>query len=39
MDLAAALEAEAQLQAALMQHPDFREAFEAFREKRPARFL
>jgi enoyl-CoA hydratase/carnithine racemase len=39
MDLAAALEAEAQIQAALMQHPDFREAFEAFREKRPARFL
>src|SRR5262245_54908873 len=31
MDLAAALEAEAQIQASLMTHPDFREAFEAFR--------
>jgi enoyl-CoA hydratase/carnithine racemase len=39
MDLASALEAEAQIQAALMRHPDFREAFEAFRDKRPARFL
>lgn len=39
MDLAAALEAEAQIQASLMMHPDFREAFEAFRDKRPARFL
>lgn len=39
MDLATAVEAEAQIQAALMRHPDFREAFEAFREKRPARFL
>jgi enoyl-CoA hydratase/carnithine racemase len=38
MDLAAALEAEAQIQAALMLHPDFREAFEAFRDRRPARF-
>lgn len=38
MDLASALEAEAQIQAALMLHPDFREAFEAFRDKRPARF-
>ena len=38
MDLGAALAAEAQVQAALMLHPDFREAFEAFREKRPARF-
>lgn len=38
MDLASALEAEAQVQAALMLHPDFREAFEAFRSKRPARF-
>jgi enoyl-CoA hydratase/carnithine racemase len=38
MDLGAALEAEAQIQAALMLHPDFREAFEAFRDKRPARF-
>ena len=39
MDLASALEAEAQIQAALMLHPDFREAFEAFRDRRPARFL
>lgn len=39
MDLAAALEAEAQIQAALMRHPDFREAFEAFRDKRAPRFL
>ena len=39
MDLAAALEAEAQIQASLMLHPDFREAFEAFRDKRPPRFL
>jgi enoyl-CoA hydratase/carnithine racemase len=39
MDLASALEAEAQIQASLMLHPDFREAFEAFRQKRPARFL
>ena len=39
MDLAGALEAEAQIQAALMLHPDFRESYEAFREKRDARFL
>jgi enoyl-CoA hydratase/carnithine racemase len=38
MDLATALESEAQIQAALMLHPDFREAFEAFRDKRPPRF-
>lgn len=38
MDLAGALESEAQIQAALMLQPDFREAFEAFRDKRPARF-
>jgi enoyl-CoA hydratase/carnithine racemase len=38
MDLASALEAEAQIQAALMLHPDFKEAYEAFRDKRPARF-
>ena len=38
MDLASALEAEAQIQASLMLHPDFREAFQAFRDKRPARF-
>jgi enoyl-CoA hydratase/carnithine racemase len=38
MDLGAALEAEAQIQASLMTHPDFREAYEAFVAKRPARF-
>ena len=38
MDLVSALEAEAQIQASLMLHPDFREAYEAFRDKRPARF-
>jgi len=35
---AARTRAEAQIQAALMLHPDFKEAFEAFRDKRPARF-
>jgi enoyl-CoA hydratase/carnithine racemase len=39
MDLGAALEAEAQIQASLMTHPDFREAYEAFVAKRPPRFL
>ena len=39
MDLASALEAEAQIQAALMLHPDFREAYEAFTTKREAKFL
>lgn len=39
MDLPAALEAEAQIQASLMLYPDFREAYEAFRDKREARFL
>ncbi len=39
MDLPAALEAEAQVQAALMTHADFREAYEAFRAKRAPRFL
>jgi enoyl-CoA hydratase/carnithine racemase len=39
MDLAGALESEAQIQASLMTHPDFREAYEAFRAKRPAKFL
>ena len=39
MDLAGALEAEAQIQAALMLHPDFRESYEAFVEKRDANFL
>jgi enoyl-CoA hydratase/carnithine racemase len=39
MDLAAALEAEAQIQASLMTHADFREAYEAFVARRPPRFL
>lgn len=39
MDLPSALEAEAQIQAALMLHPDFRESYEAFVEKRDPRFL
>ncbi len=39
MDLEGALEAEAQIQAALMLHPDFRESYEAFVEKRDAEFL
>jgi enoyl-CoA hydratase/carnithine racemase len=38
MDLSSALEAEAQIQAALMLHPDFREAYEAFRDKREPKF-
>ncbi len=39
MDLGSALTSEAQIQASLMMHPDFREAYEAFRGKRPAKFL
>lgn len=39
MDLAGALEAEAQIQAALMLHPDFKESYEAFVEKRDPEFL
>jgi enoyl-CoA hydratase/carnithine racemase len=38
MDLRSALESEARIQAALMTHADFREAYEAFFAKRPARF-
>jgi enoyl-CoA hydratase/carnithine racemase len=38
MSLADALVAEARAQAACMEHPDFREAYEAFVAKRPARF-
>lgn len=38
MDLPAALEAEAQVQAALMLYPDFREAYEAFRDRREPKF-
>ncbi|MEZ4219501.1 MAG: enoyl-CoA hydratase family protein [Polyangiaceae bacterium] len=38
MDLPAALELEAEAQAMCMTHPDFREAYEAFVAKRPAKF-
>ncbi len=38
MNLDAALESEAQAQAICMQHPDYREAYEAFVGKRAARF-
>ncbi len=38
MDLRSALDLEAEAQAMCMTHPDFREAYEAFRDKRPARF-
>ena len=38
MDLDAALAAEAQIQASLMTHADFREAYEAFVARRPPRF-
>lgn len=38
MDVEAALESEAQAQAICMQHPDYREAYEAFIGKREAKF-
>jgi len=38
LDLEAALESEAQAQAICMQHPDYREAYEAFVAKRSAKF-
>jgi enoyl-CoA hydratase/carnithine racemase len=38
MDLDRALDYEAEVQAHLMEHPDYREAYEAFRDKREARF-
>ena len=38
MDLASAIEAEAQAQAACMRNPNFREAYEAFRAKREPKF-
>lgn len=38
MELAEALEEEARAQAVCMEDPNFREAYEAFREKRPPRF-
>ena len=39
MDLTGALEAEAQAQAVCMLNPNFREAYEAFTEKREPRFV
>lgn len=38
VDFATGIEAEAQAQAICMQHPDFREAYDAHVEKRPPRF-
>jgi enoyl-CoA hydratase/carnithine racemase len=38
MDLVSALEAEAKAQAACMQNPNFREAYEAFCAKRDPKF-
>ena len=38
LDLESALQYEARVQAGLMQHPDYREAYEAFRAKREPRF-
>ncbi len=38
MGLSTALEAEAQAQAICMQHPDYREAYDSWVEKRPPRF-
>jgi enoyl-CoA hydratase/carnithine racemase len=38
MSLDAALECEAQAQAICMRHPDYREAYEAFTEKREPKF-
>ena len=38
MDLESALASEVEIQAACMEHPDFREAYEAFRDKREPSF-
>jgi enoyl-CoA hydratase/carnithine racemase len=38
MDLESALASEVEIQAACMEHPDFLEAYNAFREKREPRF-
>jgi enoyl-CoA hydratase/carnithine racemase len=38
MDLESAMAAEVEIQAACMEDPNFREAYDAFVEKRPARF-
>ncbi|TMQ50048.1 MAG: enoyl-CoA hydratase, partial [Candidatus Eisenbacteria bacterium] len=39
MDFVTALETEAQAQAGCMQHPNFRESYEAFRAKREPKFV
>jgi enoyl-CoA hydratase/carnithine racemase len=39
MDLGEAMQAEAWIQAECMKHPDYREAYEAFMEKRPKDFV
>jgi len=39
MELGEALQAEGWIQAECMKHPDYREAYEAFVEKRPADFV
>jgi enoyl-CoA hydratase/carnithine racemase len=39
LDLEAALQYEAKVQAELMEHPDYREAYEAFRAKREPKFV
>ena len=39
LDLSSAIEAEARIQASLMTHADFREAYEAFVARRPPKFL
>lgn len=39
LDLERALQHEAEVQAGLMQHPNYREAYEAFRDKREAKFV
>jgi 2-(1,2-epoxy-1,2-dihydrophenyl)acetyl-CoA isomerase len=38
LDLSSAIEAEARIQASLMTHADFREAYEAFVARRPPKF-
>ncbi|HHH30586.1 MAG TPA: enoyl-CoA hydratase, partial [Polyangiaceae bacterium] len=38
VDFTTGIEAEAQAQAICMQHPDFREAYDSWVEKRPPRF-
>ena len=39
LDFEQALQYEAEVQAALMEHPNYREAYEAFRDKREAKFV